>query len=118
MNKYEHARILAERAKQLENGAEPTVDITGLDDALRIAQKELREGVIPLSIKKREITNGFFEFENENLDSSEDESESLSRADDGTQNESGDESENENVDGEVSSDDGLGGNSDAISDDE
>lgn len=64
MNKYEYTRILAERAKQLENGATPTVDITGLDDALRIAQKELREGVIPLTVRRRE-NNGGIELEDE-----------------------------------------------------
>lgn len=115
MNKYEHARILAERAKQLENGAEPTVDIAGLDDALRIAQKELLEGVIPLKIRRREL-DGPFELEEL---SGEDESERLSRADDGDSGESGDESENEDLAGEISSEDGdLGndGNSDASED--
>ena len=53
MNKYERARLLAERAKQLENGSTPTVDITGLDDALRIAQKEMLEGKLPLKIRRR-----------------------------------------------------------------
>lgn len=105
MNKYEHTRILAERAKQLENGAEPTVDITGLDDALRIAQKELREGVIPLKIRRREL-DGPFELEDDEL----------SGESDGDSSECGTESENENADGEVSSEDERG--SDAISEDE
>lgn len=92
MNKYEHARILAERAKQLENGAIPTVDITGLDDALRIAQKELLEGVIPLKIRRN---YGNFDLE-----------EQLSGESDGNSSESGDESADEDLVGELSSDDG------------
>ena len=109
MNKYESTRLLAERAKQLENGATPTVDVTGLDDALRIAQKELREGVIPLEIKRRE-PDGTFNYEDE-----------LSGESDGDSRECGSGDENnevEDVDGETSSDDGGdeiedGNNSDA-----
>lgn len=109
MNKYEHARILAERARQLENGAEPTTDITGLDDALRIAQKELLEGVIPLKIRRN--------YGNFDLEELSDE-ERLSGESDGDSGESGDESENENVDGEVSSGEDDLGNDGEISEDE
>ena len=112
MNKYEHARILAERAKQLENGAEPTTDITGLDDALRIAQKELLEGVIPLKIRRRKI-HGDLELEEDELSGDE-----LSGESDGDSRERGDESEIEDVAGELSSEDGIDGNSGEISEDE
>ena len=108
MNKYERARILAERAKQLENGAEPTTDITGLDDALRIAQKELREGVIPLKIRRRKI-DGDLEFKDELSGdelSGEEESFRVSRTYDGNQGEHGDGSGDEDVVGEVHSEDG------------
>jgi DNA-directed RNA polymerase subunit K/omega len=94
MNKYEQTRLLAERAKQLENGAIPTVDVTNLNDALRIAQKELQEGVIPLEIKRRE-PDGTFNYEDE-----------LSGESDGDSGEYRSGNEVEDVAGETSSEDG------------
>lgn len=57
VNKFEKVRILGQRATQLSLGAPPMVDITGLTDALSIAEKEFEERKIPLTIK-RTFPNG------------------------------------------------------------
>lgn len=57
MSKYEKVRVLSTRATQLASGAPPTVNIDNLTDALAIAEKELREGVLPLKII-RNFPNG------------------------------------------------------------
>ena len=57
LNKFEKVRILGQRATQISMGAPPMVDITGLTDALSIAEKELKEHKIPLTIK-RTFPNG------------------------------------------------------------
>lgn len=57
LNKFEKVRILGQRATQISMGAPPMVDITGLTDALSIAEKELKEHKIPLIIK-RTFPNG------------------------------------------------------------
>lgn len=57
MSKYEKVRVLSNRATQIESGAPPTVNIDNLTDALAIAEKELREGVLPLKII-RKFPNG------------------------------------------------------------
>jgi len=53
LSKYEKVRVLGARAFQLSMGAPPLVDITGLNDAVSIAEKELREGKIPLIICRK-----------------------------------------------------------------
>lgn len=50
LTKYEHVRVLGTRATQLSMGAPPTVDIGDLSNAMDIAIKELKEGVLPLNI--------------------------------------------------------------------
>jgi len=50
ITKYEKVRIIGTRAMQLSNGAKPMTDIGTLTDPLKIAEKEYREGVIPISI--------------------------------------------------------------------
>ena len=50
LSKFEKVRILGERATQLSLGAPSTVDITGLTDALSIAEKEFKERKIPILI--------------------------------------------------------------------
>lgn len=57
LSKYEKVRVLSTRATQLASGAPPTVNIDNLTDALAIAEKELREGVLPLKII-RNFPNG------------------------------------------------------------
>ena len=52
LNKYEEARILGTRALQLSLDAPSTVDTTGLTDPLKIAMKEMREGRLPIKIKR------------------------------------------------------------------
>jgi DNA-directed RNA polymerase subunit K/omega len=55
--KYEYVRLLGQRAAQLCNGAPPTVDISGMRDPLKIAEKEYKCGKIPLKII-RTMPNG------------------------------------------------------------
>ncbi|KEG06560.1 DNA-directed RNA polymerase subunit [Trypanosoma grayi] len=52
LTKYERARILGTRALQLSMNAPVLVALEGETDPLTIAQKELREGVIPLIIRR------------------------------------------------------------------
>jgi DNA-directed RNA polymerase I, II, and III subunit RPABC2 len=52
LTKFEKVRILGQRAEQIANGAPSTVDITGLTDALTIAEKELKERMIPFKIRR------------------------------------------------------------------
>jgi DNA-directed RNA polymerase subunit K/omega len=57
ITKYEKVRLLGLRATQLANGAMPLTDIGTLTDPLKIAEKEYKEGVIPISILKT-LPNG------------------------------------------------------------
>ena len=62
LTKYEKARILGERAKQLNAGAKPFVQLEpSVIDGYLIAEKELQEKKIPFIIK-RPITNGGCEY--------------------------------------------------------
>jgi DNA-directed RNA polymerase subunit K/omega len=57
ITKYERVRLIGQRASQLASGAPPTVDITGMRDPLKIAEKEYNSGKIPLKII-RTMPNG------------------------------------------------------------
>jgi DNA-directed RNA polymerase subunit K/omega len=62
LTKYERARILGERAKQLDAGAVPLVDVpAGVIDGYRIALLELEAKAIPFIIK-RPLPNGKCEY--------------------------------------------------------
>ena len=62
LTKYERARVLGERAKQLNSGAEPFVKVEPeLIDGYLIAQRELEEKKIPF-ILKRPMPNGGCEY--------------------------------------------------------
>lgn len=52
LTKYEKTRVIGQRATQISKGAPPLVDITGLDDAISIAEKELLEKKMPLKVKR------------------------------------------------------------------
>ena len=60
LTKYEKARVLGTRALQLSLNAPPMVELEGETDPLQIANKELREGKIPLIIR-RFLPDGSFE---------------------------------------------------------
>jgi DNA-directed RNA polymerases I, II, and III subunit RPABC2 len=60
LTKYERARILGTRALQISMGAPPMVDVAGESDPLMIAQKELKEKKIPITIR-RFLPDGSFE---------------------------------------------------------
>ena len=62
ITKYEKARILGERAKQLNMGAKPLIEISSdIIDGYIIAEKEYAEKKIPF-IKKRPMPNGGCEY--------------------------------------------------------
>ena len=64
LTKYEKARILGQRAKQIETGARPFVKVPdNIIDSYVIAELELREKKIPFIIK-RPIPGGAFEYWN------------------------------------------------------
>jgi len=53
LTKYERARVLGTRALQLSLNAISTVDTTNMTDPLKIAEKELTEGKIPIIVRRR-----------------------------------------------------------------
>jgi DNA-directed RNA polymerase I, II, and III subunit RPABC2 len=64
LTKYEKARVLGQRAKQIETGAKPFVKVPeNVIDSYIIAELELREKKIPFIIK-RPIPGGAFEYWN------------------------------------------------------
>ena len=56
LNKFELTRLLSARARELEAGAKPLVDISEFEkpilskDYIKIAKKELKEGKLDLEI--------------------------------------------------------------------
>ncbi len=60
LTKYERARILGTRALQISMNAPVMVDIEGETDPLRIAQKELQQNKIPLTVR-RYLPDGSYE---------------------------------------------------------
>ena len=60
MTKYEKARVLGTRALQISMNAPVLVDTGGESDPLKIAEKELQERVIPLTIR-RYLPSGDYE---------------------------------------------------------
>jgi len=64
LTKYEKARVLGQRAKQIETGARPFVKVPeNIIDSYIIAELELKEKKIPFIIK-RPIPGGAFEYWN------------------------------------------------------
>jgi DNA-directed RNA polymerase subunit K/omega len=62
LTKYERTRVLGQRAKQIETGANPFVKVPeNIIDSLIIAELELKEKKIPFIIK-RPIPGGAFEY--------------------------------------------------------
>jgi DNA-directed RNA polymerase subunit K/omega len=62
LTKYERARVLGERARQLEEGAEPFVPVPAeVIDSYTIAEMELKEKAIPFIIE-RPLPHGGCEF--------------------------------------------------------
>ena len=62
LSKYEKAKIIGERAMQLELGATPLINvIEGEIDTLTIAEQELVEGVLKDMVIRRSLPDGGFE---------------------------------------------------------
>lgn len=59
--KYERVRVIGARAEQISQGATPTVDTTGLMNPVDIAEKEYREGKLPIIIIRKLPTGGIEE---------------------------------------------------------
>mmetsp|Transcript_11417 Transcript_11417/g.34924 ORF Transcript_11417/g.34924 Transcript_11417/m.34924 type:complete len:130 (+) Transcript_11417:73-462(+) len=60
LTKYERARILGTRALQISMGAPVMVELGGETDPLLIAQKELKERKIPITVR-RFLPDGSYE---------------------------------------------------------
>ena len=53
VTRYERARIIGARALQVSLGAPVLTELKEVDlDAMRIAEKELKEGILPLTIRR------------------------------------------------------------------
>ena len=64
LTKYEKARVLGQRSKQIETGAKPFIDVPpNVIDGYVIAEMELKQKKIPFIIK-RPIPGGAFEYWN------------------------------------------------------
>jgi DNA-directed RNA polymerase subunit K/omega len=61
VTKYEKARIIGQRAAQLDSGATPYINPEFLIDGASIAEREFEEKKIPVIIK-RPLPNGAFEY--------------------------------------------------------
>ena len=62
LTKYEKTRVLGQRAKQINSGSAPFVEVDdNIMDGLLIAQKELHQKKIPFIIR-RPIPNGGSEY--------------------------------------------------------
>ena len=62
LTKFEKARVIGLRAKQINNGAEPFIDVpNNMIEGLTIAEKELEEKKIPFIIR-RPLPNGSSEY--------------------------------------------------------
>lgn len=60
LDKFERSRLIATRARQLASDCPALVDTTGMTDVEDIAEKEIKEGVIPIIIR-RILPNGDYE---------------------------------------------------------
>ena len=52
LTRFEKARIIGARALQLSMGAKPMIDVEESLDPIDIATLELKQGLIPLDIRK------------------------------------------------------------------
>lgn len=53
LTRFEKARLIGARALQLSMGARPLAEITDSIDPVNLATLELKEGLIPLKVTKR-----------------------------------------------------------------
>ena len=53
ITKFERVRVIGARATQISRGAPSTVDIDGIEDPLKIAEKEFRERKCPLVVVRK-----------------------------------------------------------------
>ena len=62
LTRFERVRILGQRATQLSMGSKSTIDVSKLNskDPISIAKEELKQGKLPMIIK-REYPNGHIE---------------------------------------------------------
>ena len=59
LTKYEKARLLGIRIKQLTSGSLPLIDTTGFTNFIDIAEEELKQKKTPLIIKRRMPNNKY-----------------------------------------------------------
>ena len=69
LSKYEKTRIIGQRAKQLESGAKPFIDIPdAMNRSITIAEMELKAKKIPFIIRRPLPNNGFEYWKIEDLE--------------------------------------------------
>ena len=69
LSKYEKTRIIGQRAKQLEVGAKPFIDVPdGINRGITIAEMELKAKKIPFIIRRPLPNNGFEYWKVEDLE--------------------------------------------------
>jgi len=62
LTKYERARIISARALQITLGAPVLIDVpSGMHDPIEIAELELKEGVLPIIIRRRLPVSGKYQ---------------------------------------------------------
>lgn len=59
-NKFERARIIGARALQISLGAPTLIDADKDMEPIEIAQKELEENLIPITVKRKKEENHHF----------------------------------------------------------
>ena len=61
LTRYEYVRLIADRAQELQDGKRPLIPTdASLTDSLKIAEAELRAGVLPLRLP-RQLPDGTIE---------------------------------------------------------
>lgn len=60
LTKYERARLIGTRARQLSSGASAMIDTTNFKNVVEVAEEELKQRVIPF-IVRRYLSNGKYE---------------------------------------------------------
>ena len=62
LTSFEYARVIGERAEQIQRGAEPFVEVGSLTKTVDIAKKELKEGKFPFVLRRTLPDGSYYDF--------------------------------------------------------
>jgi DNA-directed RNA polymerase I, II, and III subunit RPABC2 len=62
LTSFEYARVIGERAEQIQRGSEPFVEVGSLTKTVDIAKKELDEGKFPFVIRRTLPDGTYYDF--------------------------------------------------------